>query len=266
MSAIDKIKTTDPDLLSFADLFRDHDIEFIDESVKITESDFITDRLQIMLRRDKIKFLYVLGTVLPTLNFPPRHAQSIANVYYKQDKVGFGIEKNESGEINYRIYFEKNVDRSAFDSADKVLSMFSHTWNASDSQNITTSNYYLEKYDTLEEIEQLFIDSELKYFPHVIEAMKERFKNKKYFARVNSSYDGAMEKRTSLHLAISELKVSDLLVGEEYGEEDIPMFPTDSLYYHLNGLYEDAPLSFFSVGADNSGNKYHTLYFRVHKI
>jgi hypothetical protein len=261
MDPIDSIKTTDADLLAFAELFRGQEIDFIDESAKIAENDFVIDRLQIVFERSKIKFSYVLETLLPAMKLAPQHAQKIADVYYKHLNVGFGIEKAD-GNINYRIYFEKTDTPTMFDSSDKVLSIFGYKWDSHKPNELITTNYYLEKDSTYENIEKLITDSEYQYIPQFIQAMKDKGES---FRLYSASDVQTTSKRSSFYVRLGGITLDELLVGDTYTEQDSAMFPTEALYIHLDSLYRGIPFSYFSGGIDKNGHKYHTIYFNIYR-
>lgn len=100
-------RVDDPDLLKFHDQLKDYRWSEILHSVKIHKNKINKNRLLYGINSSSIRYRDIVK-ILTDLNFPFDKFPQLESQYYDSFDIGFALEKSSAGELNYRIYFEKN--------------------------------------------------------------------------------------------------------------------------------------------------------------
>lgn len=97
----------DPDLLKFNDLVKGIRWSEILHSVKLHSGKTNKNRILYGINSSSIRYRNIVE-ILTELNFPFDKFPKLESYYYDSYDIGFSLEKSSTGELNYRIYFEKN--------------------------------------------------------------------------------------------------------------------------------------------------------------
>jgi hypothetical protein len=97
----------DPDLLKFNELVKNHRWREILHSVKLHSNKINKNRILYGINSSSIRYRDIVN-ILTELKFPFDKFPTLEAQYYESYDLGVGLEKSSSGELNYRIYFEKN--------------------------------------------------------------------------------------------------------------------------------------------------------------
>lgn len=97
----------DPDLLKFNELVKNHRWREILHSVKLHSNKINKNRILYGINSSSIRYRDIVN-ILTELKFPFDKFPTLEAQYYDSYDLGIGLEKSSSGELNYRIYFEKN--------------------------------------------------------------------------------------------------------------------------------------------------------------
>jgi len=100
-------RTDDVDLLKFHDLIKNYKWREIGQSVKLHHGTVNKNRMLYGMGSSSVRYRDIVST-LTELNFPFKKFPLLESYYYESLDLGFALEKSLSGELNYRIYFEKN--------------------------------------------------------------------------------------------------------------------------------------------------------------
>jgi hypothetical protein len=100
-------RTDDADLLKFHDLIKNYKWREIGQSVKLHYGTVNKNRMLYGMGSSSVRYKDVVRT-LTELNFPFEKFPLLESYYYESLDLGFALEKSSSGELNYRVYFEKN--------------------------------------------------------------------------------------------------------------------------------------------------------------
>jgi len=100
-------RVDDPDLLKFNDRVKNIKWREILHSVKLHSNKINKNRLLYGINTSSIRYRDIVN-ILTELNFPFDKFPNLESQYYDSYDFGIGLEKSSEGELNYRIYFEKN--------------------------------------------------------------------------------------------------------------------------------------------------------------
>jgi hypothetical protein len=255
----DKVISSDTDVQNFANLFRDFKIEYIEQSVKITQGSINKDRALFAIRGHNIKFSK-LNDILTTLNFPKSHLAEVESMYYANPNIGFAIEKS-ADDINYRIYFERILHESKWqDLLNKMYyyypAIHSYKWNYADG-NLNCSTYETVLKPSGKEASMRIRSTGTNFIPECISE-----KLKLIWDKVNSigifivSDSATRRKAADLNFGLNVLYNRDL-------SQDLHRFSKKNLSHTL-AAYDDKPIHHVSVGMGKNDEPYVTLYYLIH--
>lgn len=97
----------DPDLLKFNDLVKGIRWSEILHSVKLNSGKTNKNRILYGINSSSIRYSAIVK-ILTELKFPFNKFPELESYYYDSYDIGVSLEKSSTGELNYRIYFEKN--------------------------------------------------------------------------------------------------------------------------------------------------------------
>lgn len=100
-------RTDDVDLLEFHDIIKNYKWREIGQSVKLHQGKINKNRTLYGMDSSSVRYRDIVST-LTELKFPFEKFPFLESYYYESLDLGFALEKSSSGELNYRIYFEKN--------------------------------------------------------------------------------------------------------------------------------------------------------------
>ena len=101
------IKNNDTDLLNFYNIVKKHKWREVLHSVKLHSNKINKNRILYGMNTSSIRYRDIVK-ILEELNFPFNKFPEIESYYYDSFDLGFALDKSSTGELNYRIYFEKN--------------------------------------------------------------------------------------------------------------------------------------------------------------
>jgi hypothetical protein len=254
-----KVISTDPDVLAFAEIFKDFKLEYIEQSVKITQGSINKDRALFAIRGHNIKFSK-LHDILIKLNFPKSHLADIESMYYANPNIGFAIEKSTDS-INYRIYFEKNLHESKWQELMNKMYYYypliqSYKWNYDDG-DLNCSTYETVLTPNGKEASLQIRSTGTSFIP---ECISEKLKS--IWDKANSigifivSDSATRRKAADLNFGTDVLYNRDL-------SQDLHRFSKKNLSHTL-AAYDEKQIHHVSVGMGKNDEPYVTLYYLIH--
>jgi hypothetical protein len=254
-----KVISTDPDVLAFAEIFKDFKLQYIEQSVKISPGSVSRDRAMFAFYSDKIRFSKI-ESILRDLKFPASSMYEIEKYYYKSIDIGMAIEKSD-GKINYRIYFEHLLHESKWIEMTKNLkytyqAIHSFKWNYSEEGvNCTAYNTVLEPNGLVALME--IKNTKTTFVPECVSNKMKAYGNTPNSLGMYLVTDSATQRKAvDLNFGFDVLYNRDL-------SKDLHTFSKKNLE-NILALYDDKQIHHVSIGMGKNDEPYVTLYYLIH--
>lgn len=254
-----KVISTDPDVLAFAEIFKDFKLQYIEQSVKISPGSVSRDRVMFAFYSDKVRFSKI-ESILRDLKFPASSMYEIEKYYYKSIDIGMAIEKSD-GKINYRIYFEHLLHETKWKEMTANLkysyqSIHSFKWNYNeDSLNCTAYNTVLEPSGLIALMETK--NTKTTFVPDCVSEKLKAYGKDKHSLGIYLVTDSATQRK-----AVDLNFGHDVLYNRDLSQ-DLHKFSKKNLENILTA-YDAKPIHHVSVGMGKNDEPYVTLYYLIH--
>jgi hypothetical protein len=254
MNPIDKVISDHPAVKNFCEVFRNREISAIEQSVKVTKSKVIRDRVLIGLETYNITFNDV-RKIVDAFNFP-KDQYEILQEYYESELVGFAIEAE--GDIsNYRIYFENGirpsqVPRLAERKIRKKRTITSLKWDHHNPEKYNITDYY--RIVTNVSLGDLGLAVENSGFAVIPKFAKDALRNKKRIFLYET--EDTNSDRKSFYIRMEDQYLKDL-------RQDIVTFSSEKLYDSLKA-FENCSINYFAAGISKDREKFFNVYFLIY--
>jgi hypothetical protein len=252
MNPVDRVITENQIVKNFCEIFRNQTITAIEQSVKITKSKVIRDRVLFMIETADIPFA-MIEKIAKALNMPK---SDILQDYWKSDGVGFAIEV-EKDLANYRIYFENSirpheVPELAEKNIRKKQTISSIKWDLHDPENYTNTNYYrivnnVSIYDVGDAVEK----SGFHFVPKFAkDALK---KHRKMFLYETTDTNSS---RKSFYIRMDDLYLNEV-------KQDVVAFSSEKIFDTLK-VFEKFRVNYYAGGISKDKEKFINVYFLIY--
>jgi hypothetical protein len=254
-----KVISTDPDVLAFAEIFKDFKLQYIEQSVKISPGSVSRDRAMFAFYSDKVRFSKI-ESILRDLKFPASSMYEIEKYYYKSIDIGIAIEKSD-GKINYRIYFEHLLHELKWKEMTNNLkysyqSIHSFKWNYSeDSLNCTAYSTVLEPNGQIALME--IKNTKTTFVPECVSNKLKAYGSKPNSPGIYLVTDSATQRKAvDLNFGLDVIYNRDL-------SQDLHRFSKKNLA-NILAAYDEKEIHHVSVGMGKNDEPYVTLYYLIH--
>lgn len=251
MNPVDKVISDNPTVKHFCDVFRNHKITAIEQSVKVTKSKVIYDRVLFMIETYDMSF-QDLHKIVTAFNFP-KNQQEILQKYYESDGVGFAIEA-EGDITNYRVYFENSIRPEQVPilvekKVRKKQTITSLKWYHHNPEDYNITNYYyiLRNVD-MGDIDIAVKNSEFNVIPKFARDAIRAGRSIFLYETEDVNSD-----RKSFYIRMDNQYLNDL-------KQDIVTFSSEKLYDSLK-VFEKFPINYFAGGISKDREKFFNVYF-----
>lgn len=252
MNPVDKVITDNSIVKNFCEIFRNHTITAIEQSVKITKSKIIRDRVLFMIETSNISYV-MMDKITKTLNIPK---SNILQDYYNSDEVGFAIEV-EKDIANYRIYFENSIrpyeiPELAEQKIRTKQTITSLKWNFHNPEEYTNTDYFrviknVSVYDVDNAVEKAGF-----YF--VPKFAKDALKNnRKMFLYETTDKNSS---RKSFYIRMNDLYLNEI-------KQDVVAFSSEKVFDSLK-IFENFPVNYYAGGISKDKEKFINVYFLIY--
>ena len=262
-------RINDPDLLRFHDLLKNIRWKEILHSVKIHSNRINKNRLLYGINSDSIRYRDIVK-ILTELKFPFEKFPDIETYYYSSYDLGFALEKSKSGELNYRIYFEKNYTSSEMRrTIDKMIATNSENyfpiikgikWNVDSSEDVVVTDYQSIVNYSPEELIKRMTDQGA-YLPKFV---KNKFLAAQDIIDLTRSY-----KPIEAHESTTGRLSFDIRFEKNTVYTQDLYDPSMDVKYKRNLLeslseFTSLPIGHIATGRDKNGENFLTIYYIVH--
>lgn len=247
MNINEKINSN-PDVKDFFTKFDGFRFDFLEESIKITNTDILDGRFLLGENR-KSSSKQNLAKLLPRLTSNKFVITDSINQLAFCDRYGFAIEIGNT--VNYRIYFESEMTPYrkkviAEDGRDRTTSIIAYRWDKNNDRNFVITNY-----DQLIDNSSDKIKAELKSVN--IQYLKEYFENHKIqrFYKVGED----KTKRNSIAFQLEKFSISSISnILLDVNQDSKKIIEEYSNKFCGN----------ISYGFDKQQKLFHTFYFTLY--
>jgi hypothetical protein len=258
----------DLDLLKFHDLLKNVRWKEILHSVKLHTNRINKNRLLYGINSDSIRYRDIVK-ILTELNFPFEKFPELETYYYSSFDLGFALEKSKSGELNYRIYFEKNytpsemrrtIDEMIRSNNDNYFPIIKGIkWNLESSEDVVVTEYQsIVNYSPEELIKR--ISNQGAHLPKFI-------KNK--FLAAQDKVDMTRNYRpieayeaTTGRLSFDIRFEKNTVYTQDLCDSEMDMKYKRNLLETL-AEFNSVPIGHIATGKDRNGENFFTIYYLV---
>jgi hypothetical protein len=252
MNPVDRVITENSIVKNFCEIFRNQTITAIEQSVKITKSKVIRDRVLFMIETADIPFAMV-EKIAKALNMPNHE---ILQDYWKSDGVGFAIEVDK--EIaNYRIYFENSirpyeVPELAEKKIEKKQTISSIKWDFHAPENYTNTNYYrVVKNVTIYDVDTAVEKAGFYFVPKFA---KDALKNDRRMFLYETTDTNSSRK--SFYIRMDDLYLNEV-------KNDVVAFSSEKIFDTLK-VFENFRVNYYAGGISKDKEKFINVYFLIY--
>lgn len=252
MNPVDKVITENSIVKNFCEIFRNQTITAIEQSVKITKSKIIRDRVLFMIETADISHA-TIEKIAKALNMPQ---SDILQDYYKSDGVGFAIEV-EKDIANYRIYFENSIrPHEVPELAEKKIrtkqTITSLKWNFHNPEEYTNTDYFrvvnnVSIYDVGDAVEKAGFYFVPKFAK---DALK---KHRKMFLYETTDKNSS---RKSFYIRMDDLYLNEI-------KQDVVAFSSEKVFDSLK-IFENFRVNYYAGGISKDKEKFINVYFLIY--
>lgn len=247
MNINEKINSN-PEAKEFFTKFEGFRFDFLEESIKITESGVLDGRFLLGENKNQNSKQNLIK-ILSNLSSNRQLIDAATTQLAVSDRYGFAMEVSDS--VNYRIYFETEMTPYrkkviSDDGRDRTQTIIAYRWNKGDDKNVNTTYYNQLIGPSNEKIKAELKGLSIQYLP-------EYFDNHKTlrFYTVNDS----RSKRNSITFQLDKFSISH--VSE-------PIIKLNSAAAPFIDYYKDKFCGNLSYGFDKNQNLFHTFYFTLY--
>jgi len=252
MNPVDQVITDNPIVKNFCEVFRNQTIAAIEQSVKITKSKIIRDRVLFMIETADIPFS-TIEKIVKAFNIPQ---SEILQEYYNSDGVGFAIEV-EKDIANYRIYFENSIrPHEVPELAERKIrtrqTITSLKWNFHNPEEYTNTDYYrIVNNVTLYDIGDAVEKAGFYFIPKFAkDAVK---KNRRMFLYETTDKNSS---RKSFYIRMDDLYLNEV-------EQDVVAFSSEKVFDSLK-IFEKFRVNYYAGGISKDKEKFINVYFLIY--
>jgi len=252
MNPVDQVITDNPIVKNFCEVFRNQTITAIEQSVKITKSKIIRDRVLFMIETADIPFS-TIEKIVKAFNIPQ---SEILQEYYNSDGVGFAIEV-EKDIANYRIYFENSIrPHEVPELAERKIrtrqTITSLKWNFHNPEEYTNTDYYrIVNNVTLYDIGDAVEKAGFYFIPKFAkDAVK---KNRRMFLYETTDKNSS---RKSFYIRMDDLYLNEV-------KQDVVAFSSEKVFDSLK-IFEKFRVNYYAGGISKDKEKFINVYFLIY--
>ena len=244
MNPIDNVVTTNEDVKAFLEKFRDFDVYFTEQSIKVTKDTLQKDRVSVALVPADVTD----EQVHEILNWTGVMGQAgdVLRNYKDYNTIGVGMEKSSRG-INYRIYGEKFKPNAE----GPVQIGWGFKWFHPVVLSMEITNYIYQPDKSAKAVKALVDNSGLSFYPKMCDPAFNKRDNGNNFYSTNVSGN-----RDAFYIQVGTLLGSQVT-------EDVLKFTTTNLAEELTPFAEQ-DVHHVSGGKQN-GEEFVALYFRHYR-
>lgn len=252
MNPVDKVITENSIVKNFCEIFRNQTITAIEQSIKITKSKIIRDRVLFMIETADISYA-MMEKIAKALNIPQ---SNILQDYYKSDGVGFAIEV-EKDIANYRIYFENSIrPHEVPELAERKIrtkqTITSLKWNFHNPEDYTNTDYFriinnVSIYDVDSAVEKAGFYFVPKFAK---DALK---KHRKLFLYETTDKNSS---RKSFYIRMDDLYLNEV-------KQDVVAFSSEKVFDSLK-IFENFRVNYYAGGISKDREKFINVYFLIY--
>lgn len=252
MNPVDQVITDNSIVKNFCEVFRNQTITAIEQSVKITKSKIIRDRVLFMIETADIPFS-TIEKIVKAFNIPQ---SDILQEYYNSDGVGFAIEV-EKDIANYRIYFENSIrPHEVPELAERKIrtrqTITSLKWNFHNPEEYTNTDYYrIVNNVTLYDIGDAVEKAGFHFIPKFAkDAVK---KNRRMFLYETTDKNSS---RKSFYIRMDDLYLNEV-------KQDVVAFSNEKVFDSLK-IFEKFRVNYYAGGISKDKEKFINVYFLIY--
>jgi hypothetical protein len=239
---LDKIVSTDTALLEFAQNFKDSEVIYVEESIKIIDNNLSAGRLLFKVMSKDIS-IDEIERILSKLNFPEEYFEKI-RVWFKWS-IFVMISLDVESEI-YKIYFERPINENCV-REQKIGSICSMKWGLHDSSDIVFTDYHSILTKRIDYVFRVAGECGVNLLPNFINT---------YLNKISLIHFWVSQDTNSVRKSICIPFIYNTMFLKNIGDASL----SEKLF-----KYSHLPIRHFQIGKDKNNKEFKTIYFSSYR-